>query len=100
MKADATFDINVSQWISFPGKKAPFPWTGKYPETWIKKPMPNVNNLKFISVLGILVGTKDVGGVTRYQVDIIGVTFVGSVPGVRPQGLYSDSFMTLPRRLD
>lgn len=59
-----------------------------------------MNNLKFVSVPGILARTKDVGGTKRYQVDIIGVTFLGSIPGVHPalQGLYSDIFVTSQTR--
>jgi len=75
-----SFDIDGTQWISFPNKKAAFFWSGTIPEGWKHKPMPNPKNPKFVSVTGVLTGMRVAGVSKRFYVDISSVTFLGAAP--------------------
>ena len=89
---DPSFEIDAAQWISFPNQKAVFPWSGTIPDAWAHKPMPNPNNVKFVSVTGIFAGTRIVGALKRFRVDIASVTFLGTAPPVyTTQGKYTSS---------
>jgi hypothetical protein len=80
VEGTGSFDINVIQWISFPNQKVPFFWTGRFPQGWKHKPVPNPNNLKFVGVSGILTGIETSGDTKKFHVEIASVTFLGPAP--------------------
>ena len=92
-----SFDIDTNHWISFPNKKALFPWRGTVPEGWKFKPIPNQNSPKFVCVSGLLAGISTEGTSKRFQVDIMLVTFLGSAPpAYATQSEYSALQSTTP----
>ena len=92
-----SFDIDTNHWISFPNKKALFPWRGTIPEGWKFKPIPNQNSPKFVCVSGLLAGISTEGTSKRFQVDIMLVTFLGSAPPAHAtQSEYSALQSTTP----
>jgi len=91
----ASFSIDVNQWVGLQNQKALFLWSGTIPEAWAIKPMPNPNSPKFISVTGILAGTRVAGTSKRFHVDISSLTFLGSAPlAYTTQGKHSNSRTT------
>jgi hypothetical protein len=74
------FHINVIHWISFPNQKVPFFWTERFPQGWKHKPLPNRNNLKFVSVSGTLTSIEAVGDTKKFHIEIASITFLGPAP--------------------
>jgi hypothetical protein len=76
----ASFEIDINQWVGFQGEKAVFHWSGTIPDGWQRKPTPNPNSPKFISVTGVLDSMMTVETTKRFHVNIASVTFLGPAP--------------------